>query len=94
MNTFRIGVRCWAFALAAMGLAACAPPVVDPAPAAGEYTLTFPADVFLSRPMLAHRATVKSGELCKQGYTVLSQADTPSAVVWKIRCNTPSAVVR
>jgi hypothetical protein len=89
MSAFKIGMRCWTLALPAVALAACAAPGVEPGPAAGEYTLTFPADVFLSRPMLAHRAAVKSAALCKQGYTVLSQADTPSAVVWKIKCSGP-----
>jgi hypothetical protein len=66
---------------------ACATPGVEPGPEKGEYTLSYAADVFLSRLMLAHRAAIKSSYLCPHGYTILDRSDTPSAVTWHIKCD-------
>jgi hypothetical protein len=82
----------WVIGLPALALAACtSPPVVEPGAGAGEYTLHVPADVFLSRPMLAHHAAVKAAILCPRGYTILDKSDTPSEVLWHIRCEGPAA---
>jgi hypothetical protein len=85
-------MRRWAIVFAALALAACAaPPVVEPGSTAGEYTLHVPADVVLSRPMLAHHAAVKAAILCPRGYTILDKSDTPSEVIWHIRCEIPAS---
>jgi hypothetical protein len=81
----------WAVVFLAFAMTACARPGIEPGPGKGEFTLSYPADVFLSRPMLDHRAAIKSGYLCPHGYTVLDKADTPSAVTWHIRCESGMA---
>lgn len=52
----------------------------------GGYTLTLPADVFASRPMLWHYAAEKSGELCPFGWKLAAADNLSSDLHWKIRC--------